>query len=115
MVLSLLSCLAKADQYGTTFDPLTRRVLTGQESSGDQTCPSFNVIDVSKYPNAKGDGQTDVTPVSIDQILFIIIETSTRTSTKSRNDSICCLIIPGIVSEYQTLFIIFSCFFLRLL
>lgn len=64
MVL-LLSCSAKADQYDTTFDPITRRTLTGDGGSGDGTCPSYKVIDVSKYENAKGDGKTDDTPVSI--------------------------------------------------
>lgn len=62
MVL-LLSCLAKADQYDTTFDPITRRTLTGD--GGDGTCPNYKVIDVSKYENAKGDGKTDDTQVSV--------------------------------------------------
>lgn len=62
MVL-LLSSLAKADQYDTTFDPITRRTLTGDGSDG--TCPNYKVIDVSKYENAKGDGKTDDTQVSV--------------------------------------------------
>ncbi|KAL8114741.1 hypothetical protein AgCh_021560 [Apium graveolens] len=60
MVL-LLSCSAKADQYDTTFDPLTRRTLTATDHGGDATCPSYKVIDVSHYNNAKGDGKSDDT------------------------------------------------------
>lgn len=70
MVL-LLSSFAKADQYDSTFDPITRRTLT---ADGDGTCPNYKPFDVSKYAHAKGDGKSDDTPVSIiTYTLFVLV------------------------------------------
>ncbi|KAK1374240.1 polygalacturonase-like [Heracleum sosnowskyi] len=73
-LVPLLSCLVKADQYDKTFDPFTRRTLSGDSGHGhghvapghpvihaDGTCPNYKPFDVSKYGNAKGDGKTDDT------------------------------------------------------
>lgn len=70
-MISVVSCLVKADQYDKSFDPFTRRTLTADGGHGggpggghgDGTCPNYKVIDVSKYANAKGDGKTDDTAV----------------------------------------------------
>uniref|UniRef100_A0A166DYM6 Polygalacturonase n=1 Tax=Daucus carota subsp. sativus TaxID=79200 RepID=A0A166DYM6_DAUCS len=71
-MLLLLSCLAKADQYDNTFDPLTRRTMIETDAAhpaapggDDKSCPNYKAFDVSKCPGAKGDGVSDSTTAFI--------------------------------------------------
>lgn len=71
----LISCVvSNAHQFDDTFDPITRRALvagTQGRGGGQPVDPghqppqvNYKVVDVSRFPPAKGDGKTDSTQVN---------------------------------------------------
>ncbi|KAF1002696.1 hypothetical protein AG4045_017700 [Apium graveolens] len=71
LVLLVSSCVANAHNFDDTFDPITRRALVaGSQGHGGghpvdpgNQSPQvhYKVVDVSKFPPAKGDGKCDST------------------------------------------------------
>ncbi|KAK1374239.1 polygalacturonase-like [Heracleum sosnowskyi] len=85
LMVLLFSCVVDAHQFDDTFDPITRRALVagtqgrggghpidpghpadpapGHPAPGHPAPgPNYKVVDISRFPPAKGDGKTDSTP-----------------------------------------------------